>query len=84
MFYRLRPEHKVIDKNILTYFRKLFLTEEDLLTKLIKKSVEIVLENGVIKSRMILIDSTHIGKRFNQKNIQNVQSLNYGNVQLRH
>jgi IS5 family transposase len=72
-FLDYAPEDTVIDSTTLTKFRKLRLIDECFMNKLIKKSVEIAIENGVLKSRMIIVDSTHTGARFNQKSpIENI------------
>jgi len=61
------PDDLVIDKSSLTKFRKMRLKDSDILNKLIRKSVEIALESGVIKSRTAIVDSTHTGSRYNSK-----------------
>jgi len=72
-FLDYAPEDTVIESSTLTKFRKLRLTDEGLMDKLIRKSVEIAIENGVLKSRSIIVDSTHTGSRYNQKSpIENI------------
>lgn len=66
-FLGLRPEDEVIDSSSLTKFRKLRLTDENILDILIRKSVEIAIEKGVIKSKTIIVDATHTKSRYNQK-----------------
>lgn len=66
-FLNLRPEDDVIHPTTLTKFRKLRLSDETLLDKLIKKSVEIGVEKGVVKSNRIIVDATHTRARYNQK-----------------
>jgi IS5 family transposase len=66
-FLGMAPEEEVIDASTLTKFRKLRLKESNLLDLLINKSVEIALEKGVIKSKSIIVDSTHTKARYNQK-----------------
>lgn len=66
-FLDMAPEEEVIDPSTLTKFRKLRLKDSNLLDLLINKSVEIALEQGVIKSKFIIVDSTHSKARYNQK-----------------
>lgn len=65
-FLGLRPEDDVIHPSTLTKFRKLRLKDEKLLDLLISKSVKIAIEQGVIKSRKIIVDATHTQARYNQ------------------
>ena len=66
-FVGLRPEDDVINPSTLTKFRKLRLKDGNLLDLLLKKSVEIALTNGVIKSKNIIVDATHTKARYNLK-----------------
>lgn len=66
-FLDMTPEEDVIDPSSLTKFRKLRLKDSNLLDLLINKSVEIALEQGVIRSKSIIVDSTHTTARYNQK-----------------
>ncbi|AGK53430.1 IS1182 family transposase [Bacillus sp. 1NLA3E] len=66
-FLDMAPEDSVIDPSSLTKFRKLRLQDEDLLDLLIGKTVEIALEKEIIKSKTIIVDSTHTKARYNQK-----------------
>ena len=66
-FVGLRPEDDVINPSTLTKFRKLRLKDGNLLDLLLKKSVEIALTNGVIKSKSIIVDATHTKARYNQE-----------------
>jgi len=66
-FLGMAPEENVIDPSSLTKFRKLRLKDSDLLDLLINKTVEIALDKGVIKSKSIIVDSTHTLARYNQK-----------------
>lgn len=66
-FLGMTPEEEVIDASTLTKFRKLRLKDSNMLDILINKSVEIALEKGVIKSKSIIVDSTHTTARYNQK-----------------
>ncbi|MGD6880082.1 transposase, partial [Bacillus infantis] len=66
-FLDMAPEDPVIDPSSLTRFRKLRLKDVGLLDLLIKKTVEIALEKGIITSKTIIIDATHTKARYNQK-----------------
>ena len=66
-FVGLRPEDDVINPSTLTKFRKLRLKDGNLLDLLLKKSVEIALANGIIKSKNIIVDATHTKARYNLK-----------------
>lgn len=66
-FLGLRPEDEVIHSTTLTTFRKLRLSDENLLDMLITKSVQIGIEKGVVKSNRIIVDATHTKARYNQK-----------------
>jgi transposase len=63
-FLGMTPEEDVIDSSSLTKFRKLRLKDSKLL---INKTVEIALKQGIIKSKSIIVDSTHTQARYNQK-----------------
>ena len=64
-FLGLAPESDVIDPSTLCKFRKQRLSDDGLLDKLIGKSVKIAVENGLIKSKEIIMDSTHTCSRAN-------------------
>lgn len=66
-FLGMTPEEDVIDASSLTKFRRLRLKNSNLLDLLINKTVEIALEQGIIKSKSIIVDSTHTGARYNQR-----------------
>lgn len=66
-FLDMAPEDEVIEPSSLTKFRKLRLKDINLLDMLINKTVSIALEKGIIKSRSIIVDSTHTKSRYNQK-----------------
>jgi transposase len=66
-FLDMAPEDSVIDPSTLTKFRKLRLQDVGLLEMLIGKTVEIALEKEIIKSKTIIVDSTHTKARYNQK-----------------
>lgn len=64
-FLDMTPEEDVIDPSSLTKFRKLRLKDLNLLDLLIHKTVEIALEEDIIKSRSIIVDATHTKARYN-------------------
>lgn len=64
-FLGLAPESDVIDPSTLCKFRKQRLSDDGLLDKLIGKSVKIAVDNGLIKSKEIIMDSTHTCSRAN-------------------
>jgi len=66
-FLDMAPEEDVINPSSLTKFRKLRLKDTNLLDLLIVKTVEVALEKGIIKSKAIIVDSTHTKARYNQK-----------------
>ena len=59
----MTPEEDVIDPSSLTKFHKLRLKDINLLDLLINKTVEIALEKEIIKSKSIIVDSTHTKAR---------------------
>lgn len=66
-FLDITPEESVINPSSLTKFRKLRLKDMNLLDMLITKTVQIALEKGIIKSKSIIVDTTHTKSRYNQK-----------------
>jgi len=64
-FLEMAPEQGVIDPSSLTKFRKLRLKDTDLLNLLIGKTVSIAIEKGIVRSRSIIVDSTHSLSRSN-------------------
>lgn len=66
-FLGMAPEEAVINPSSLTKFRKLRLKDSNLLDLLINKTVEIALDKQIIKSKSIIVDSTHTQARYNQK-----------------
>lgn len=71
-FLGMAPEDNVIEASSLTKFRKLRLKDSNLLDLLINKTVEIAIEKGIIKSKSIIVDSTHTKARYNQKSPREV------------
>ena len=66
-FLGLAPEDPVIEASSLTKFRKLRMKDESIMDKLISKSVEIALNNGIKLTKTLIIDSTHSEARYNAK-----------------
>ena len=66
-FLGYRPEDDVISPSLLTKFRKLRLVDEGIMDKLIGKTVEIAIEQGVLKSNSIIVDSTHTVSRYHNR-----------------
>ena len=66
-FLGLAPEDPVIDASSLTKFRKLRMKDESIMDKLISKSVEIALNNGIKLSKTLIVDSTHSEAKYNAK-----------------
>lgn len=66
-FLDMAPEEDVIHPSSLTKFRKLRLKDVNLLDLLIHKSVGLAIEKGLIKSKSIIVDSTHTTARYNAK-----------------
>jgi transposase len=66
-FLGLPPEQSVmIDPSSLTVFRRRRLQDPDLMDKLISQSLQVAAEHGLIKSRTIIVDSTHTKSRANK------------------
>lgn len=63
----MAPEDEVIDASSLTKFPKLRMKDESIIDKLIAKSVEIALNNGIKLSKTLIVDSTHSEARYNAK-----------------
>jgi transposase len=64
-FLEMSPEEEVINPSSLTKFRKLRLKDADLLNLLIRKTVSIAVEKGIVRSRSIIVDATHSLSRSN-------------------
>jgi transposase len=71
-FLGMAPEEDVIEPSSLTKFRKLRLKDTNLLDLLINKTVEIAIDKGIIKSKSIIVDSTHTKARYNQKSPRDI------------
>ena len=75
-FLGLTPEEtNLINPSSLTKFRRLRLKDMDLLDLLIKKTVSIAIEAGVLKSKTVIVDATHSLSRSNP--ISAAKSLEY-------
>jgi IS5 family transposase len=57
-FVGLNPEDKTIDSSLLTKFRKTRITE-DILEEMITETMRQAIAKGLVKSRAIIVDSTH-------------------------
>jgi len=66
-FLGLNPEDEVIDSSSLTKFRRQRLKDINILDLLINKTVKIAKENGLLRSKTIIVDSTHTNARYNHK-----------------
>ena len=64
-FLGMAPEEGVINPSSLCKFRKMRLKDMDLLTLLIKKTISLAVEKGIITSRTIIVDATHTASRSN-------------------
>lgn len=71
-FLDLAPTDDVIEPSTLTKFRKLRLKDENLLDLLISKTMQIAIDNKLIKSKTIIIDATHTYARYNSRPIREV------------
>ena len=66
-FLGLPPEQTVmIDPSSLTRFRRQRLQDPDLMDKLISQSLEVASKHGLLKSKSIIMDSTHTRSRANR------------------
>ena len=64
-FLGMAPEEDVINPSSLCKFRKLRLKDMDLMNLLIKKTVDIAIDKGIIRSKTIIVDATHTASRSN-------------------
>lgn len=65
-FLGLAPEDKIVCSSAITKFRRLRLKDDELLNKLIHKSMQIAFEQKVITSKTLIMDATHTKSRYNQ------------------
>lgn len=78
-FLNLDPqETNLIDPSLLTVFRRKRLEDDNLLDLLIGKTVEIAASHGLLKTKAIIVDSTHTNSRYNsrspEKHLSNKQN----------
>lgn len=66
-FLGLNPEDSVIDSSSLTKFRRQRLKDVNILDMLIGQTVALAKEKGLLKSKTIIVDSTHTNARYNHK-----------------
>ncbi|MFB5662573.1 transposase [Alteribacillus sp. HJP-4] len=66
-FLDLTPEAPVIHSSSLTKFRKLRLSDKDLMDILVQKTVELAVEQNLITSQTLIVDATHSSSRFHSK-----------------
>lgn len=66
-FLDLSPEDNMPHHTLLTKFRKLRLNDEHLLQKLLAKTLEVANDLGIIRTKTIIVDSTHTKSVFNHK-----------------
>lgn len=66
-FLDMAPEEKAVDSTSLTTFRRLRLQDVLLLDMLLQKTVEIAIEQGVMKSGILIADATHTASRYQKK-----------------
>lgn len=71
-FLDLAPEDPVADYTTLSKFRTIRLKDVRLLNTLIQKTADIALELGIIKSKTMLVDSTHSKSRFQAYSPQDI------------
>ena len=57
-FLGMNPEDEPVDSSLMTKFRKTRITD-DILEEMLRETVRQAIEKGIIKSRMIIVDSTH-------------------------
>ena len=64
-FLGMAPEEDVINPSTLTKFRRLRLSDTDLLNLLIGETVRLAINKEIIKSNAIIVDATHTASRSN-------------------
>lgn len=79
-FLGLNPEDPVIDPSLLSKFRRQRLKDANLLDLLLKKSIQLANEKGVIKGRTIIVDATHTLSRFTKRTAIETLRLRAKNV----
>ncbi len=72
-FLDLAPEEtNLIHPTTLTKFRRLRLKNEDILDKLINKTLQIALENGIKLGKALIVDATHTRAKYHQKSMEEI------------
>ncbi|MBB6219047.1 hypothetical protein HNQ80_005227 [Anaerosolibacter carboniphilus] len=72
-FLDLSPEEtNLIHPTTLTKFRRLRLKNEDLLDKLIQKTIELAIEKGIDLGKALIVDATHTHARYRQRSMEEV------------
>lgn len=64
-FLDISPEDDMPHPSLLTKFRKLRLNDEDVLNRLLAKTVKVAQNKGLIKTKTIIVDSTHTKSVYN-------------------
>lgn len=70
-FLDLDPEDGMIDSSLMTKFRKTRITE-DILEEMLKETIRQAIDKGIIKSKTIIIDSTHTTAAVRPKSVTQV------------
>jgi len=70
-FLDLDPESEMIDPSLLTKFRKTRITE-DILEEMLRETIRQAIEKGLIKSKTIIVDSTHTNANARAKTVTQV------------
>ena len=70
-FLDLDPESGMIDPSLLTKFRKTRITE-DILEEMLRETIRQAIEKGLIKSKTIIVDSTHTTANARPKTVTQV------------
>lgn len=70
-FLDLDPEDGMIDSSLMTKFRKTRITE-DILEEMLKETIRQAIEKRIIKSKAIIVDSTHTAAAVRPKSVTQV------------
>jgi transposase len=70
-FLDLDPEAEMVDPSLMTKFRKTRITE-DILEEMLKETIRQAIEKGIIKSKTIIVDSTHTNANVRAKTVTQV------------
>lgn len=66
-FLDIAPEEDVIHPSLLAKFRRQRLKDVDLLELLVRRTVQLALEKGVLEASTILVDATHTVSKYNKQ-----------------